>query len=91
VGATDARLGISSLSDNRSLKSFLARLECAGQLGKALARRARSLIRACTAHKRVAVCRTSILVYKRMYRHRHLIQPTDRGTVCKLFNVLHEA
>jgi hypothetical protein len=50
---------------------------------------AQSLIRACTTHGWVVVCRTSILVYKQMYRH--LIQPTDREIVCKLFNVLHEA
>jgi hypothetical protein len=34
MGATDARMRTNSLSDNRSLKSFLTRLECAGKLGK---------------------------------------------------------
>jgi hypothetical protein len=47
----------------------------------------RNSFRACTTHRRGPVCRTSILVYKQIYRQ--VIQPTDKETVCKLFNALH--
>jgi hypothetical protein len=85
VGATDARLQTSSLSDNRLLKSFLARVECAGQLGKH-SLGARSL-RACTTLRRPVVCRASNLTCRQMYRQ--VVHPIDREVVCKLFNALH--
>jgi hypothetical protein len=44
-------------------------------------------IRACTALRRKAVCRTLSCVYRQMYRQ--LIQPLDREVACRLFNVVH--
>jgi hypothetical protein len=46
-------------------------------------------IRACTTLRLEVVYRTSNYEYKQMYRQ--VIQPIDRGVMCKLFNVLKVA